>query len=162
MARPIRILGIDPGLRRTGWGMVAIDGNRLTFLACGSVATEDKAALSPGQQQWVSDIQESGRHLLVLINRVLDLAKIEAGRASFELEAVDPAEAVASAQTLVRVRYGCDGAPPFMNCRSKNSPVAVVTVFQVRHSRKSWMSSGMTSSSTATPFSSRRCFRSTV
>jgi crossover junction endodeoxyribonuclease RuvC len=46
MARPIRILGIDPGLRRTGWGMVAIDGNRLTFLACGSVATEDKAALS--------------------------------------------------------------------------------------------------------------------
>jgi crossover junction endodeoxyribonuclease RuvC len=43
--RPIRILGIDPGLRRTGWGMVAIDGNRLSFLACGSVASDDKAAL---------------------------------------------------------------------------------------------------------------------
>jgi hypothetical protein len=48
MARPIRILGIDPGLRRTGWGMVAIDGNRLSFLACGSVATDDKAALACG------------------------------------------------------------------------------------------------------------------
>src|ERR1700716_2891249 len=46
MARPIRILGIDPGLRRTGWGMVVIDGNRLSFLACGSVATDDKAALA--------------------------------------------------------------------------------------------------------------------
>jgi crossover junction endodeoxyribonuclease RuvC len=46
MARPIRILGIDPGLRRTGWGMVAIDGNRLMFLACGSLATQDKAALA--------------------------------------------------------------------------------------------------------------------
>jgi crossover junction endodeoxyribonuclease RuvC len=46
MARPIRILGIDPGLRRTGWGMVAIDGNRLAFLACGSLATDDKAALA--------------------------------------------------------------------------------------------------------------------
>src|SRR5439155_10801860 len=46
MSRPIRILGIDPGLRRTGWGVVAIDGNRLSFLACGSVATDDKAALA--------------------------------------------------------------------------------------------------------------------
>ena len=44
--RPIRILGIDPGLRRTGWGMVEIEGNRLSFLACGSVASDDKAALS--------------------------------------------------------------------------------------------------------------------
>jgi crossover junction endodeoxyribonuclease RuvC len=44
--QPIRILGIDPGLRRTGWGVVSIDGNRLSFLGCGSVATDDKAALS--------------------------------------------------------------------------------------------------------------------
>src|SRR5713226_7948087 len=46
MRRPIRILGIDPGLRRTGWGMVASDGNRLQFVACGSLATDDKAALA--------------------------------------------------------------------------------------------------------------------
>ena len=46
MARAIRILGIDPGLRRTGWGMVAIEGNRLTYLACGSVTSDDKAPLS--------------------------------------------------------------------------------------------------------------------
>jgi crossover junction endodeoxyribonuclease RuvC len=46
MARPIRILGIDPGLRRTGWGMIAIEGNRLMFLACGSLATEDGAGLA--------------------------------------------------------------------------------------------------------------------
>ena len=43
---PIRILGIDPGLRRTGWGVVASDGNRLAFVACGSVQTDDKAALA--------------------------------------------------------------------------------------------------------------------
>jgi crossover junction endodeoxyribonuclease RuvC len=46
MGRPIRILGIDPGLRRTGWGMVAIDGNRLSFLACGSVTSDDRAGLA--------------------------------------------------------------------------------------------------------------------
>ena len=46
MRRPIRILGIDPGLRRTGWGVVALDGNRLSFLACGSLTTDDKAELA--------------------------------------------------------------------------------------------------------------------
>ena len=40
---PIRILGIDPGLRRTGWGLIDVEGNRLTFVACGSVNTADKA-----------------------------------------------------------------------------------------------------------------------
>ena len=38
MRRLIRILGIDPGLRRTGWGVVALEGNRLELprlrLAC--------------------------------------------------------------------------------------------------------------------------------
>ena len=46
MRRPIRILGIDPGLRRTGWGMIACEGNRLVFLGCGSLATQDGAALA--------------------------------------------------------------------------------------------------------------------
>ena len=46
MTRPIRILGIDPGLRRTGWGMVEIAGNRLSFLGCGSVTTSDQDALA--------------------------------------------------------------------------------------------------------------------
>jgi crossover junction endodeoxyribonuclease RuvC len=46
MRTPIRILGIDPGLRRTGWGVIDIEGNNLTFVGCGSVATDDKAALA--------------------------------------------------------------------------------------------------------------------
>lgn len=46
MRTTIRILGIDPGLRRTGWGVIEVEGNRLSFVACGSVASEDKAALA--------------------------------------------------------------------------------------------------------------------
>src|SRR5579862_6000170 len=46
MTRPIRILGIDPGLRRTGWGVIEIAGNRLSFIGCGSVATDDRAMLA--------------------------------------------------------------------------------------------------------------------
>jgi crossover junction endodeoxyribonuclease RuvC len=37
MATPIRILGVDPGLRRTGWGVVTIMGNALAFVAAGTV-----------------------------------------------------------------------------------------------------------------------------
>jgi crossover junction endodeoxyribonuclease RuvC len=33
----VRILGIDPGLRRTGWGVIEIEGNRLTYVGCGSI-----------------------------------------------------------------------------------------------------------------------------
>jgi crossover junction endodeoxyribonuclease RuvC len=45
MRRLIRILGIDPGLRRTGWGLIESDGNRLIAVACGSVETNERAAL---------------------------------------------------------------------------------------------------------------------
>ena len=45
-ARAIRILGIDPGLRRTGWGVIEVEGNRLGYVACGSVETADGAALA--------------------------------------------------------------------------------------------------------------------
>jgi crossover junction endodeoxyribonuclease RuvC len=44
--QPIRILGIDPGLRRTGWGMIEIAGNRLSYLGCGSVTTSDRDDLA--------------------------------------------------------------------------------------------------------------------
>src|SRR5436853_6918750 len=46
MRSPIRILGIDPGLRRTGWGIIAIDGSHLSFLACGSLLTDEKQTLA--------------------------------------------------------------------------------------------------------------------
>ena len=43
---PVRILGIDPGLRRTGWGVIEIDGNRLSFIGCGSVEPSDSLPLA--------------------------------------------------------------------------------------------------------------------
>jgi len=46
MTRAIRILGIDPGLRRTGWGVVEIAGNRLGFIGCGTVATSNEESLA--------------------------------------------------------------------------------------------------------------------
>lgn len=42
----IRILGLDPGLRRTGWGVIAVEGSRLTWVAHGVIAPNDKAPFS--------------------------------------------------------------------------------------------------------------------
>ena len=44
--KAVRILGLDPGLRRTGWGVIEVEGNRLVHIACGSVVTNDKAELA--------------------------------------------------------------------------------------------------------------------
>jgi crossover junction endodeoxyribonuclease RuvC len=41
----VRILGIDPGLRRTGWGLIESAGLRLTFVAAGTIRPRDDAAL---------------------------------------------------------------------------------------------------------------------
>ncbi len=43
---PVRIIGIDPGLRRTGWGVIEIDGNRLIYIGCGSVEPPDNLPLA--------------------------------------------------------------------------------------------------------------------
>lgn len=46
MRDAIRIIGIDPGLRRTGWGIVESLGNSLRFVASGTVKSDDKADLA--------------------------------------------------------------------------------------------------------------------
>ena len=46
MNETIRILGIDPGLRRTGWGVVDTLGNSLRFVASGTVVSDGKADLA--------------------------------------------------------------------------------------------------------------------
>jgi crossover junction endodeoxyribonuclease RuvC len=45
-SRAIRILGIDPGLRRTGWGVIESDGNRLIFVGCGSIDAKETLSLA--------------------------------------------------------------------------------------------------------------------
>jgi crossover junction endodeoxyribonuclease RuvC len=42
----IRILGVDPGLRNTGWGLIEAAGSRLSFLASGSIRTDAESPLA--------------------------------------------------------------------------------------------------------------------
>lgn len=41
----MRLIGLDPGLRRTGWGVIDAEGNRLHHVACGVVAVVDTGTL---------------------------------------------------------------------------------------------------------------------
>ena len=40
------IIGLDPGLGTTGWGVIAADGNRLSHIANGQIKTDPKMALA--------------------------------------------------------------------------------------------------------------------
>jgi len=42
----IRILGLDPGLRRTGWGIIESDGVRLSYVASGVITSDGKDELA--------------------------------------------------------------------------------------------------------------------
>ena len=42
----VRIIGIDPGLRNMGWGVIEAAGSRLTFVACGAVRSDGDDAMA--------------------------------------------------------------------------------------------------------------------
>jgi signal transduction histidine kinase len=65
--------------------------------------------LNEKQDDYLKDIFSSGKHLLSLINDILDLSKIEAGRMELDLGDFDAAQALANAMTLVRERAQTHG-----------------------------------------------------
>jgi signal transduction histidine kinase len=67
--------------------------------------------LNDKQQEYLADILESGRHLLALINDILDLSKVEAGKLELSLGAVQPNTLVAHSLSMIRekcLKHGID------------------------------------------------------
>jgi signal transduction histidine kinase/HAMP domain-containing protein len=60
--------------------------------------------INPKQEEYLQDILSSGKHLLSLINDILDLSKIEAGRMELEAQSFDLPAALDNALTLIKER----------------------------------------------------------
>lgn len=58
--------------------------------------------LAPRQREYVGYMNDSGTHLLALINDLLDISKIEAGKVELDLESVDLDDLLADALAIVR------------------------------------------------------------
>ncbi len=61
------------------------------------------------QSEYINDIHGSGKHLLSLINDILDLSKVEAGRMELDLATFNVPEAIDNALTLIKERAGRHG-----------------------------------------------------
>ncbi|MDP9185642.1 MAG: response regulator, partial [Actinomycetota bacterium] len=62
--------------------------------------------LNERQDEYVRDIRNSGRHLLELINEILDLSKVEAGQMELDLDAVSLPDLIEHGVAMVRERAG--------------------------------------------------------
>ena len=65
--------------------------------------------LGAKQEEYLNNILDSGRHLLSLINDILDLSKVEAGRMELELGSFSLPEALENGLTMVRERASRHG-----------------------------------------------------
>jgi len=56
MGKVTRIIGLDPGLRHTGWGIVDCEGNRLSYVAHGVVHSSSEEELAPRLTQLYQEL----------------------------------------------------------------------------------------------------------
>jgi signal transduction histidine kinase/CheY-like chemotaxis protein len=72
--------------------------------------------LNERQEEYVRDIRDSGRHLLELINEILDLSKVEAGRMELDLAPVPMMQVLEHGVAMVRERAARQGVSLTLAC----------------------------------------------
>ena len=58
----MKLLGLDPGLRRTGWGVIESDGDRLFYVAAGLISSKDCLSLAERLVQLHDGVTETIAH----------------------------------------------------------------------------------------------------
>ena len=88
LPHPRIILGIDPGLQHTGWGVVRMEGNRLTYVASGTIHTKTAdatatrlAALCAGLQQVLGNFSPTDAAVEEVVVNVNARSSLKLGQA---------------------------------------------------------------------------------
>jgi PAS domain S-box-containing protein len=76
-------------------------------------------ALNPEQQEYINIINRSGEHLLGLINSVLEMSKIEAGRMSLEETDFDLSRLLATVESMFRFKARDKGIEFYIDCANQ-------------------------------------------
>ena len=99
--------------------------------------------LAPEHTEYVARIRRSQRHLLGLINSVLNFARIEAGHVDYDIRAVPVAELLAAAETLImpqlasrRLSYRVEAPDPMLHVRADPDKVTQILLNLVSNSLK--------------------------
>ena len=71
------IMGIDPGLRHTGWGVVEKQGNSFHFLAAGTINPDDKLPLADRLSELFESLNDVFKLLKKLTHDEAAVVKIE-------------------------------------------------------------------------------------
>ncbi len=58
----MKLLGLDPGLRRTGWGLIEADGDRLHYIAAGVISSQNSLSLAERLVQIHDGVAETISH----------------------------------------------------------------------------------------------------
>jgi signal transduction histidine kinase len=80
-----------------------------SILLLSKMLAEDAEALSPERARQARVIHSAGRDLLSLIDNILDLSRIEAGRATFNLEQIDLPQLLGDLLELLRPQFDAKG-----------------------------------------------------
>jgi signal transduction histidine kinase len=86
---------------------------------------ENNGPLTESQREFVNYVLDGGRHLLTLINDILDLSKIEAGRIELNFQTIAPRALIDSAREIIRPFALKQGVTVNARCGDGNSTVTV-------------------------------------